>query len=67
MMTLRTYVDCLLRLQTALFSPQGSLSLVGDVLDMLGQVSMTQLLPADVELCKHLHADGCTCKPLPPS
>jgi hypothetical protein len=28
----------LLRLQEALFSPRGSLSLVGDVLDMLGQV-----------------------------
>lgn len=26
-------------MQEALFSPRGSLSLVGDVLDMLGQVS----------------------------
>jgi hypothetical protein len=26
-------------LQEALFSPRGSLSLIGDVLDMLGQVS----------------------------
>jgi hypothetical protein len=35
--------SCLLLLfhmQAALFSPQGSLSLIGDVLDMLGQVSM---------------------------